>query len=67
MYINNIWFQGVLPSSGSAKVDLAIASIRLLYLQQHRELQTKINELICEVQKITACPKCDLNLGRIGR
>jgi len=54
-------------SSGSKKIDAAITVLRLLHCHQLRTLQTKVNELMCALQRIIANPKCDLNLGRIGR
>ena len=54
-------------STNSPQLDNAIRILRLLHGEQLRELQTKTNELIANVQKVTANPKCDLSLGRIGR
>ncbi|XP_014205919.1 UPF0568 protein C14orf166 homolog [Copidosoma floridanum] len=39
----------------------------LLYIQDLRDLQTKINEAIVSVQSITANPKTDTKLGKVGR
>ena len=41
--------------------------LRLLHIEQLRELQTSINELIVEVQRLTANPKTDQTLGKVGR
>ncbi|XP_022692892.1 UPF0568 protein C14orf166 homolog isoform X2 [Varroa jacobsoni] len=41
--------------------------LRLLFIQDIRELQTRINEAIVAVQKITANPKTDTSLGKVGR
>ncbi|XP_070577201.1 RNA transcription, translation and transport factor protein-like [Ptychodera flava] len=41
--------------------------LRLLHIQDLRELQTKINETIVGVQSITANPKTDQRLGKVGR
>lgn len=41
--------------------------LRLLHLQELRELQTRINEVIVSVQSITANPKTDQRLGKVGR
>lgn len=41
--------------------------LRLLFVQDIRELQTRINEAIVAVQKITANPKTDTSLGKVGR
>jgi RLL motif-containing protein 1 len=54
-------------SSGDPKVDSAIRALRLMHVNELRTLQTQINSLIVEVQKITSNPKADLQLGRVGR
>lgn len=41
--------------------------LRLLHIRELRELQTKINELIVAIQNITADPKTDSSLGKVGR
>ena len=41
--------------------------LRLLHIQELRYLQTNINELIVAVQAMTANPKTDQSLGKIGR
>uniref|UniRef100_A0A915MAF3 Uncharacterized protein n=1 Tax=Meloidogyne javanica TaxID=6303 RepID=A0A915MAF3_MELJA len=48
-------------------VDDGVCLLRLLHGARIRELQTKINELMADVQKVTASPRCDLSLGRVGR
>ena len=60
------FYTGVCTSK-SKNIDAAVTVLRLIHCHQLRILQTQINELICAIQKITANPKCDLNLGRIGR
>ena len=45
----------------------AAKALRLLHIQELRHLQTNINELIVAVQSITANPKTDQSLGKIGR
>lgn len=45
----------------------AAKTLRLLHIKELRELQTKINELIVAVQNITADPKTDSSLGKVGR
>ncbi|XP_065832490.1 RNA transcription, translation and transport factor protein-like [Oscarella lobularis] len=41
--------------------------LRILHIAELRELQTKINEVIVAVQKLTANPKTDQRLGKVGR
>lgn len=41
--------------------------LRLLHLKDLRDLQTKINSAIVAVQAITANPKTDSRLGKVGR
>ena len=41
--------------------------LRLLHLKELRKLQTDINETIVVIQAITANPKTDTSLGRVGR
>lgn len=41
--------------------------LRLLHLQELRRLQTRVNELIVAVQGITANPKTNQSLGKVGR
>ena len=47
-------------------VNEAAKIIRLLHITELRDLQTRINEAIVAVQAITANPKTDQSLGRIG-
>lgn len=54
-------------SSGNEKVDDAIRVLRLIHTERQRMLQTKINEALSRVQKITGNPKADLKIGRVGR
>lgn len=41
--------------------------LRLLHIKELRELQTNINSIIVGVQAITADPKTDTRLGKVGR
>ena len=47
-------------------INEAAKIIRLLHVTELRELQTRINEAIVAVQAITANPKTDQSLGRVG-
>lgn len=40
--------------------------LRLLYINDLRELQTQINSIIVQVQSMTANPKTDTTLGKVG-
>lgn len=48
-------------------VDEAAKILRLLFLEDIRDLQTRINEAIVAVQALTADPRTDSNLSRVGR
>eukprot|EP00300_Choanocystis_sp_HF-7_P024535 c26017_g1_i1.p1 GENE.c26017_g1_i1~~c26017_g1_i1.p1 ORF type:complete len:269 (+),score=52.55 c26017_g1_i1:29-808(+) len=48
-------------------VNKAATVLRLLYIDDLRELQTQINELLVSVQNHTADPKSDSRLGQVGR
>lgn len=52
---------------GDAVLNRAAKVLSLLYIQDLRDLQTKINEAIVSVQSITANPKTDTKLGKVGR
>jgi len=52
--------------TGDSAVNEAAKIIRLLHVTDLRELQTRINEAIVAVQAITANPKTDQSLGRVG-
>ncbi|XP_068627891.1 RNA transcription, translation and transport factor protein [Battus philenor] len=41
--------------------------LKLLFINDLRELQTKINEALVAVQSVTADPRTDTTLGRVGR
>ena len=59
------------PFNSAAKYDpqlnRAANVLRLLYINDLRELQTQINALIVQVQSLTANPKPDTTLGKVGR
>jgi len=42
-------------------------ALRFLHINELRQLQTQINDAIVSVQAITANPKTDQKLGKIGR
>lgn len=48
-------------------VNDAAKILRLLHIKELRELQTQINEAIVCIQAITANPKTDTKLGKVGR
>ncbi|KAF7391770.1 hypothetical protein HZH68_011313 [Vespula germanica] len=54
-------------SLGDVVLDNAAKGLTLLYIHDLRNLQTKINELIVSVQNITANPKTDTKLGKVGK
>ncbi|KAG5894835.1 hypothetical protein JTB14_033678 [Gonioctena quinquepunctata] len=51
---------------GDKVLNQAAKILRMLYIQDLRELQTRANELIVAVQGITANPKTDTKLGKVG-
>ena len=54
-------------ASGDKILDKAMKVMRLLYINDLRQLQTAINRTIVRVQSVTANPKTDTALGKIGR
>lgn len=52
---------------GDIMLDNAARGLSLLYIQDLRNLQTKINETIVAVQNITANPKTNTKLGKVGK
>ncbi|VDM37013.1 unnamed protein product [Toxocara canis] len=53
-------------SSKDGGVDAAVRALRLNHLEDLREVQTQINEAIVAVQELTADPKTDKRLGKVG-
>jgi len=54
-------------NTGDKDVDRAATVLRLLYIADMKELQSKINDLIVAVQNFTADPKADTSLGKVGK
>ena len=52
---------------GDPSLNEAAKVLRLLHIQELRHLQTSINELIVAVQAVTANPKTDQSLGKVGK
>ena len=52
---------------GHSGLDQAAMGLRLLHQSELRNLQTRINEIIVKVQSITADPRTDERLGRVGK
>ena len=52
---------------GDPVLSEAAKVLRLLHIQELRDLQTHINEVIVAVQAVTANPKTDQTLGRVGK
>jgi len=53
--------------TGDPVVNDAAKILRLLHIQDLRQLQTRINECIVAIQAVTANPKTDTRLGKVGR
>ncbi|XP_077462165.1 RNA transcription, translation and transport factor protein [Stigmatopora argus] len=53
--------------TGDATLNEAAQILRLLHIEELRELQTRINEAIVAVQAVIADPKTDHRLGKVGR
>nr|CAG4652054.1 EOG090X0ARU [Triops cancriformis] len=53
--------------TGDYVLNQAAKILRLLFIQDVRDLQTKINECIVKVQSLTANPKTDTKIGQVGR
>ncbi|EGD73416.1 hypothetical protein PTSG_05115 [Salpingoeca rosetta] len=54
-------------STGDAALDDAAKVLRLLHVSDLRDLQTRVNELITAAQNVTADPKTDSSLARVGK
>lgn len=52
--------------TGDYVMNQAAKILRLLYIHDLRQLQTQINESIVGVQSVTANPKTDTKLGKVG-
>ncbi|GAB6021094.1 hypothetical protein CHUAL_003727 [Chamberlinius hualienensis] len=53
--------------TGDYVLNQAAKVLRLLFIHDVRDLQTKINEIIVVIQNLTANPKTDSSLGQVGR
>lgn len=53
--------------TGDPSLDNAAKALRLLHINDLRQLQTDINNAIVAVQALTANPKTDSRLGKVGR
>lgn len=53
-------------SADDPSLDYPVRILRLLQIQRLRELQTGINETIVVIQNLTANPKTDTKLGKVG-
>uniref|UniRef100_A0A4W5RRU4 RNA transcription, translation and transport factor protein n=1 Tax=Hucho hucho TaxID=62062 RepID=A0A4W5RRU4_9TELE len=53
--------------TGDATLNEAAQILRLLHIEDLRDLQTRINEAIVAVQAVIADPKTDHRLGKVGR
>ena len=52
--------------TGDYVLNQALKVMRLLYIHDLRDLQTHGNECIVAVQNLTANPKTDTKLGKVG-
>jgi len=53
--------------TGDPSLDSALTILRMLYVEDLRDLQSQINNMIVSAQNLTANPKTDTSLGRVGR
>lgn len=54
-------------TTGDAHVDRFAKVARLLHVRQMRQLQDEFNDSVAKMQQITANPKTDARLGKVGR
>jgi hypothetical protein len=55
-----------LKSTGDNKVDDALKILRMINVYRYRDLQTQVNEHLASLQELTADPKADTKIGRVG-
>uniref|UniRef100_A0A914QR32 Uncharacterized protein n=1 Tax=Panagrolaimus davidi TaxID=227884 RepID=A0A914QR32_9BILA len=55
-----------MKSTGDNKVDDALKILRMVNVYRYRDLQTQVNEHLASLQEITADPKVDSKLGKVG-
>lgn len=53
-------------STGDTVLDRAATVLRLVHINQLRELQNSVNDIIRTLQEFTANPKTDTRLGKVG-
>jgi len=53
--------------TGDKEVDRAATVLRMLYVNDLKNLQQKINEVIIAIQNFTAAPKADSKLVKVGK
>ena len=63
-YLNNLLSCKILPDYITAE---AAKILRLLHIRELRELQNNVNQAIVSVQALTANPKTDTKLGKVGK
>lgn len=54
-------------TTGDGAVDRFAKIVRVLHVRQLRELQDGINDDVARMQQVTANPKTDVKLGKVGR
>lgn len=53
--------------TGDRLVDRAATVLRMLYIKDLRDLQSEIDRVLVSVQELTANPRTDSKLGKVGR